>query len=46
MSAFPFTCDASVLADRTRWPSAMGVDVEGNRLLYTGNSAKEKAVMR
>jgi hypothetical protein len=24
----------------------MGVDVKGNRLLYTGNSAKEKAVMR
>ncbi|KAH8766136.1 hypothetical protein F5883DRAFT_461018 [Diaporthe sp. PMI_573] len=24
---------------------AMGVDVKGNRLLYTGNSAKEKAVM-
>ncbi|EGU86963.1 hypothetical protein FOXB_02519 [Fusarium oxysporum f. sp. conglutinans Fo5176] len=32
-------------AEYTLGSIAMGIDVQGNRLLYTGNSAKEKAVM-
>ncbi|OAA50008.1 NmrA-like family protein [Beauveria brongniartii RCEF 3172] len=33
------------LADQVWNLSVMGVDVQGNRLLYTGNAAKEKASM-
>ncbi|XEV07472.1 hypothetical protein FSHL1_012759 [Fusarium sambucinum] len=32
-------------AEFTLGSIAMGIDIKGNRLLYTGNSAKEKAVM-